>query len=126
MKAKPAMRTIKAMKRRKTGAAIRKQQIKYHTAHCGTTLVAGNQQMALYHMCVAKRQKAVQAVNYKKKRAKWRKEQTAGNTEKAKPRPASPLPRIDPALEATAAKARSAARRSVQSFVPPPDVWADA
>ena len=57
--------------------------------------------------------------------ATWHKEQTAANTKTTKPRPSSPLLRIDPAAEATAAKARSAARRSFQSFKPPSDIVPD-
>ena len=108
MKAKRAM---KAMKKRRSGAATRKRQIQEHTAECVTALVAGNQAMALHHMCVAQKKKAAQAKNYKRKRAQWYKDQTACNTEKPKPRPSSPLPRIDPAADATAAKARSQAKR---------------
>ena len=68
-----------------------------------------NKAMALQSMCVAKGKKAEQAKNYKKKRAKWykqQKEQTAGSTEKPKPFKASPLPRIDPADDAAAANPR--------------------
>ena len=125
MKAKHAMKAMKTMKKRRSGAANRKRQIQAHTAECVTALVAGNQAVALHHMCVAQKKKAVQAKNYKRKRAQWYKGQTAGNTEKPKPRPNSPLPRIDPADDAAEAKARSQAKRILKNFVPPPDILAE-
>ena len=85
-------------------------QINQRKAECIAAARAGDQAGAVQAMFQAQKRKAQQAKNYKKKRAKWYKE---GNAEKPKPLPSSPLPRIDPAADAVAAKAKSkaAARR---------------
>ena len=91
MKAKRAMKTMKTMKKRKSGAATRKRLIEQHKASCTAALAAGCNSSALYHLCAAKKNQSKQAGNFKKKRAKWNKDQTAGNTGKPKPCPSSPL-----------------------------------
>ena len=125
MKAKRAMKTMKTMKKRKSGAANRKRVIEQHKASCTAALAAGCKEIALYHSCVAKKNQAKQAGNFKKKRAKWNKDQTAGNTGKTKPCPSSPLVRIPPAAEALAAQSAKARRQCLKEFAIPADMAAD-
>ena len=125
MKAKRAMKTMKTMKKRKSGAATRKRLIEQHKASCIAALAAGCNSTALHHLCVAKKNQSKQAKNFKKKRAKWHQDQTAGNTGKPKPCPSSPLARIPPAAEALAAQSAKARRQWLKQFVIPADMAAD-
>ena len=125
MKAKRAMKTMKTMKKRKSGAATRKRLIEQHKASCTAALAAGCNSTALYHLCVAKKNQSKQAKNFKKKRAKWNKEQAAGNTGKPKPYPSSPIPRIPPALEALAAQTKKAQKQCFREFVTTAEMAAD-
>ena len=125
MKAKRSMKTIKTMKKRKSGAANRKRVIEQHKASCTAALAAGCKEIALYHSCVAKKNQSKQAGNFKKKRAKWNKEQAAGNTGKPKPYPSSPIPRIPPALEALAAQTKKAQKQCFREFVTTAEMAAD-
>ena len=112
MKAKRTMKSMK--KKRPSGAAVRKRKINQHQAAAVASAMAGNKAEASTHLYLAQKRRAEQAKNYKKKRANWYK---AGNVDKPKPQPQSPLPRIDPADDAAAAKARSAAWRLFENIM---------